>query len=81
MNFISSRGRRRVTGLALGGLLLGGLLLGGCGRQPHAESPASDRPAAGAHASANRDADDVDSLLNEVDKQLNADDQPAEDQD
>ena len=64
---------RFAAGLALGGLLLGGLL-GGCARQRHAEPPA-DRPAAVSSS------DDVDSLLNQVDKQLNADDQPLEDQD
>ncbi|NMO54948.1 hypothetical protein HH310_27665 [Actinoplanes sp. TBRC 11911] len=58
--------------LALGGLLLGALLLGGCARQQHATAPV---PAA------TTSADDVDSLLTEVDNQLNADSQPLADQD
>lgn len=58
--------------LALAGLLMGGLLLGGCTRQQHAASPA---PAA------TTSSDDVDSLLSEVDKQLNADNEPLADQD
>ena len=68
--------RRFIAGLTLGGLLTSGLLLGGCARQSHARPPASDRPAATSTA-----PDDVDGLLDEVDKQLNADDQPLEDQD
>jgi hypothetical protein len=73
--------RRFIAGLTLGGLLTSGLLLGGCARQSHAQPPASDRPPA-SHAVATSTApDDVDGLLDEVDKQLNADDQPLEDQD
>jgi hypothetical protein len=86
MNFtrIASRGRPLVAGLALGALLLGGPLLGGCAR--HAGSSA-DRPApvtGPAPGTASDDTaagSDVNDLLDEVDRQLDADDQPLEDQD
>jgi hypothetical protein len=78
---------KRVLALALVG---GALLLGGCDRSQTAAPPAGgDRPAAtespATHAatgsSAGASTDDVGSLLNDVDKQLNSDDQPPADQD
>jgi hypothetical protein len=81
---------KRVLALALVG---GALLLGGCDRSPAAAPPAgSDRPAvtespathavSGSSAGASTgNSHDVGSLLNDVDKQLNSDDQPPADQD
>jgi hypothetical protein len=81
---------KRVLALALVG---GALLLGGCDRSPTAAPPTvSDRPAAtespATHAASGSSAgasaassDDVGSLLNDVDKQLNSDDQTPADQD
>jgi hypothetical protein len=87
-------GMKRVLALALIG---GALLLGGCGRQqaaahPAGVSPATASPAATSSAvsgtsaasvakSDKSDSSDVDSLLSDVDKQLNSDDQPPADQD
>nr|WP_296063453.1 hypothetical protein [uncultured Actinoplanes sp.] len=82
----ASLGRRVAAVLAVGAVLLGG-----CDRQRDTGSPGQDPPAAatgnatgtGASGADATDASgsDVNGLLDEVDKQLNADDQPVEDQD
>ncbi|MEV6844972.1 hypothetical protein [Actinoplanes sp. NPDC051411] len=83
---------KRVLALALVG---GALLLGGCDRSPAASPAGSDRPAATVSpaapvsdisesspaAASSSSSDDVDSLLNDIDKQLSSDDQPPADQD
>jgi hypothetical protein len=83
-------GMRRTLAVALAA---GVLMIGGCARQ-HAAAPppATDRPAAPAAAAtkaatkakvpaATSTSDDVDQLLNQVDKQISSDDQPSADQD
>jgi len=85
---------KRVLALALVG---GALLLGGCDRSPAAPPAGRDRPAAAvspaatspaaastaasSSSSGTSDPSDVDSLFNDVDKQLSSDDQPPADQD
>ena len=87
MNFTrdASLGRRVAAVLAVGALLLGG-----CDRQNAGGSADPGRPGAPAVSGtaatsdgtgSNASGSDVNGLLNEVDKQLNADDQPVEDQD
>jgi len=79
----ASLGRRVAAVLAVGAVLLGG-----CDRQRDTGSPAQDPPAAATRNATGTGASgtdatgtDVNGLLDEVDKQLNADDQPVEDQD
>ena len=76
-------------------LIAGALMLSGCGKAQEAasstpapaSSPAAATPAhrtsggAGATKPAASSADDVDDLLNEVDKQLDSTDQPPSEQD
>jgi hypothetical protein len=96
MNFTrkASLGRRVAVVLAVGALLLGGCDQqratgspdpGRQGRPAVSDSAASDTATsdtAGSDAAGSDAAgSDVNGLLDEVDKQLNADDQPVEDQD
>jgi hypothetical protein len=77
---------RRTLAVALATVAL---LAGGCAQHRTAAEPASTHRPPAAPASAARDATstgaspgaDVDGLLDEVDRQLQADDQPAQDQD
>jgi hypothetical protein len=82
------RGRSLLAAVALAGLLLGG-----CAREHPAPAPAPAPPPAASSAGTDTSTEgagsdtstegsgDVADLLNEVDRQLSADDQPAEDQD
>jgi hypothetical protein len=71
---------RRFLALAL---LCVALLLSGCDRPAAEQKPARPAPAGAPQATqpAGSDNSDVSSLLNDVDKQLNSDDQPPADQD
>lgn len=60
------------TRMPLAALLLGAALLGGCDSATPPAAPAADQAVV---------SDQVDGLLDEVDRQLDGDEQPAEDQD
>jgi hypothetical protein len=73
--------RRTLAVAATAGVLAAfGLLAGGCDK-PAAPAPAPPAATVDQGTGPDRGTDDVDSLLNQVDGQLSADDQPPADQD